>query len=50
MQGLVSAIQNLANQSKNSNQGSEPRFSVFMAKIKFRSNIAEVSEEKSSDA
>ncbi len=50
MQGLVFALQTIANQSTNRRQSDEILFGTFMAKIKFRTNIAEVSEEKSFDA
>ena len=50
MQGLVSAFQAIANQSSNRNESSEPPFGEPMENIKFRTNTAEVSEEKSSNA
>ena len=48
MQGLVAAIQNLAN--NNQNNQPFPPFGGYMAVLKFRANVAEMSDVKNSDA
>ena len=58
IQGLISSLQNLANNMNTSNarnqeQNSSPAenfFRGYMAQAKFRSNIAEISEKKTYDA
>ena len=51
MHGLITALQKIAiTQNQTKPPRSEPPFGAFMAKMKYRSNIAEVFDEKSSDA
>ena len=51
LQGLLSALQNFAlNQPPPPPPKYEPPFGGFMAKVKFRSMVAQVADEKTSDA
>ncbi len=44
LRGLISAVQNLVASTTNNQRPIHPDYEGFMAKIKFRSNIAEISE------
>jgi len=50
VQGLLASLQNIVNNGNNAPPPPPPPFGGFMAKLKFRANIAELSDEKTSDA
>ncbi len=47
---MISAVQNLVARTNNNQPPTHPDYRGFMAKIKFHSNIAEISEQKLPDA